>query len=364
MTDFLGGIVSVIIALIIFSILVIIHEFGHFIIAKKNGIFVEEFSVGMGPLVLSKKYNETLYSIRLFPLGGFCRMLGEEEEHTDERAFTNKSVLARMAVIVAGPFFNIAFAFIVMICLTLSSGFAQTTITNLDNKYPAAKSGLQVGDEIKKLDNQKILVYEDYQLIMMTASGKEMEVEVERNGEKKTFFITPEISEQTGQYILGFTPLIKNGTFAEDIEGYQKAGFFETIGVSFNKMIFLVKSTIIGFIRLVTLNVSSEEIAGPIGIVDVVGDTFEESIKISIGTAVVNMFSMAALLSANLGVLNLFPIPAMDGGRFVFLVIEGIRRKPINREKEGLINFIGFVLLMAFMVFVAYNDIMRIFTSA
>lgn len=356
------SIFSIVISIIVFSILVIVHEFGHFIIAKKNGILVEEFAVGMGPLVVSKQFGETLYSIRAFPLGGFCRMLGEDDDCKDNRAFNSKGVWGRISVIFAGPFMNFLFAFVILFWLISTSGFIEPVVANLTDGFSAKQVGIEVGDRITKINGQKVYVYQDFELTMQGINPEEnLEIEVDRNGEKLDFSVKPLYSENSKGYVVGFQPTLKKGPFAKNMEGYQQATLFETAKNSFNMMNFYVRSVVVGFVRLFTFNVSTDEIAGPIGIVKVVGEGYEQGLKTSFMDAVKNVASLGALLSANLGVLNLFPIPAMDGGRLLFLLIEAIRRKPINQEVEGRIHFAGFVLLMAFMVFIAYSDISKIF---
>lgn len=359
---FTDRIFPVLVALLVFSILVVVHEFGHFILAKKNGVKVEEFAVGMGPILFSKKGKETLYSVRALPLGGFCRMMGEDDGCEDERAFNQKGILARISIIVAGPFMNFIFAFLLIGALLSCYGFYEPVILSLKEGYSAQEAGLEKGDRILSVDGESVLVYQDLQMIMEGMTGEAIEVVVERNGERMAFEVIPKTDPNTGRYILGFVPDAKTALFdSEELPGYSKASVWETAKTSLKTMLFYVRSTVTGFIRIFTFDVPKEEISGPIGIIEVMGDYYEEGMKVSVWEAVGNMASLAALLSANLGALNLFPIPAMDGGRLLFLLIEAVRRKPINPEKEGMIHFAGFVLLMAFMVFIAYNDISRIF---
>lgn len=358
---FTDTLVPILVALLVFSILVVVHEFGHFILAKKNGIKVEEFAVGMGPMLFSKQGKETLYSVRALPLGGFCRMLGEDSGCDDKRAFNNKSVLARISVIVAGPFMNFILAFLLIGFLLSVNGFIQPVVARLTEGYSAQEVGLQPGDKIISLDGQTVAVYQDFQMIMDQVDGSPIEIVIKRNGQKQTYEITPKIDQNTGRYVLGFMPQSRNGLLAEDIPGIERASILEMAEASFDTMVFYIRSTVSGFFQIFTFHVSKDEISGPIGIIQVMGDYYEEGMKESVFDAVKNMMALGALLSANLGALNLFPIPAMDGGRLLFLIIEGIRKKPINPEKEGMIHFAGFVLLMAFMVFIAYNDIVKIF---
>ena len=361
--NFLSSIGSIILSLLVFSLLVVIHEFGHFIVAKKSGVWVQEFSVGMGPMLVSKKIGETLYSIRLLPIGGFCRMLGEEADDMDrsQRAFNAKSVPIRMAIMAAGPIMNFVLAFVLVFLLTGSSYIIYPVIEKVTAGSPAEEAGLMQGDRITEINGQNVYIYEDLQLIMAGNRGEEITVTIERNGEEITKAITPVQSAETGGYIMGFNPLLENGLFAEDIEGYQRAGIWDTLKTSFYTVIYFIKQIVIGLVRIFTMNVTSEEVSGPIGIVQVIGNTYEAGMQYSFLVAMQNVAYLAALLSANLGAMNLLPIPALDGGRLLFLIIEAIRRKPIPPEREGLITFAGFAVLMLLMVVVAFNDIVKLF---
>lgn len=339
----------IIIALIVFSILIVIHEFGHYIAAKKSGVMVEEFAIGMGPKLLGKQIGETLYSIRLFPIGGYCKMLGEDDSCNDEKAFGNKSVYKRMIIVVAGAFMNFLLAFIIVFAIISGNGFRTLEVKELVSLYPAQEAGIQVGDIIKKIDNQKIRIYEDLTMTMLQNKGENIMLTVQRGDELIDFSITPKMSEEdSSRMLIGFTSEIKKGSVFENM--YQ----------SYWTLSMYIKYTIVGFFQLVTGQVSPKDMSGPIGITDTMGNAFREGLKYSVLEAIENIANLAALISVNLGVLNLLPLPALDGGRFVFLLIEAIRRKPISAEKEGMVHFIGFVALMILAVFVAYNDLIRI----
>ncbi|MBS4960945.1 MAG: RIP metalloprotease RseP [Clostridiales bacterium] len=357
----LGNVLPIFIALIVFGSLVTVHEFGHFITAKKAGIFVEEFAIGMGPAIFSKRWGDTVYSLRILPIGGYCRMLGEDEDEADERAFNQKSVPKRMAVIFAGPFMNFLFAFGLIFCLLGMSGFRTTTVTSVAEGYPAAQAGILPGDRIVSINGERVGVFEDIQLILDGNGTNPVDVKVKRGDQTVQFQFVPEYSPQNQGYILGVVSAVKNGPFSNEIEGAPQAGLIETGVYSVNTMWFYLKSTVVGFIRLFQMKISPDELMGPIGIVQVVGDSYTSGLQYGLKDALLNVVNLAAILSVNLGAINLFPIPAMDGGRLLFLIIEGIRRKPMDREKEGIVHFAGFVLLMSFMVFVAYQDVLRIF---
>ncbi len=355
-------IIYILITLLIFSVIVVVHEAGHFAVAKLNGILVEEFAVGMGPIVFSKQVGETLYSVRAFPLGGFCRMLGEEDDSNDNRAFNNKSVMARMAVIFTGPLMNFIFGFVAVFIVTaLAQATPLPVVSDVLENGNAINQGLEKGDRIIKLNNESINTYQDLYLYLDGVKGNEdITVLVKRGNERKELLITPKFNSDTNSYIIGFKPLVKTGLLTEKVEGYESMTITETVSESVNTLVYYVKSVIVGFVRLFTLKLSADDISGPIGIVNVVGETVETGIKYSVFSVIKSLLVIIALLNVNLGVINLFPIPAMDGGRLVFLAIEGLRRKPFDREKEGFVHFTGFVLLIIFMFWVAYNDIIKI----
>ncbi len=358
------SVIYILLTLLIFSVLVVVHEAGHFAVAKLNGIYVEEFSVGMGPLIFSKTIGDTMYSIRALPLGGFCRMMGEDEDSSDSRSFNNKSVLARIAVVFTGPLMNFIFAFIaVFIVAATAQSVIEPIVGEVIKDSNAINQGLEEGDRIVKVNNQSINTYQDLYFALYDAGGSDLDVVVERDGQKVSLTITPVYNEEQQEYIIGFRPEVKTGLFADKVEGYDSVTFIDTVKESVYTLVYYVKSVVVGFVRLFTLRLSPEEVAGPIGIVQVVGDTVETGMSYSIWSVVKSLLTLSALLSVNLGVINLFPIPAMDGGRLVFLFIEGLRGKPFDREKEGMVHFIGFVLLILFMFLVASNDVFRIFSG-
>ncbi len=356
----MSGSFSVILSFIVFTVLVLIHEYGHFIIARKNGILVEEFAIGMGPIILKKQKGDTLYTIRLLPLGGFCRMLGEDSADSDERSFNNKSTWARMAVVVMGPVMNFIFSFIIVFALAAS---AKAMIFPIVSDYVegsnAQISGLEIGDKIIKIDGEGIGTYQELFLVLDGTKGKKLDVIVERDGKKHNLSIQP-VRSSDNRWLIGFKPTIKTGLFAPVADGFEKVELGETLLDSVYTMRYYIKSVVIGFVRLFTFNISPEEIAGPIGIVQLMGETVNDGLQESVSSGIRSLMTIAALLSTNLGAINLFPIPAMDGGRLVFLAIETVRGKGIDGNKEGAIHFIGFVLLMVFMAIIASNDILRL----
>ena len=436
------NIIGIILAIFIFSILVLFHEFGHYIVAKKCGIWVIEFSIGMGPRLWSVKKGETIYSIKALPLGGSCQMYGEdadEEKLTEQkdRAFGSKSVWKRIAVVAAGPVFNFIMALVIAIGIIIAGGADKPYVLEVEEGSPAEKAGLKENDVITKYDGATIYMGRDISLREFTSSRKEsddIDVEYKRDGKKYKTVITP---EGTKKYMIGIqyysdatectvSYATKDGAFEKaggrtgdvivsvngneiksgaeyteyiadnPVDGSEmtyvvkrknkevelkvspketmyyttklyynvareKVGVLGTVKYSLALFRYNVNMVVQSLKMMFTGKVSTEEVSGPIGIVTVIGDTYKTSVLDGIKYVILNLSSLTLMLSANLGVMNLLPIPALDGGRLVFLFIEAIRRKPVDREKEGFVHFVGFVLLMLLMVFLFYNDIRKLF---
>lgn len=343
---------SVLIAIIIFSIVVLFHELGHFLLAKANGIRVNEFSLGLGPTLFGIKKGETLYSIKLLPFGGACMMEGEDEESSDERAFGKKPVWGRMSVVFAGPFFNFIMAFIFALILLGSIGYDRPVIGGVIDGYAAQEAGLKEGDEIQKLNGHSIHFYREISAYSTFHAGEAVTVVYLRDGEKIQTTLVPKYDEETGRYLYGFI-----GSAVR-----QKGSVAETVINSLYEVKYWIDMTLQSIRMLVTGGASINDLSGPVGIVANIGDTYQKSVKNDgYFYAFLNMLNWAILLSANLGVMNLLPLPALDGGRLVFLVVEAIRRKPIPQEKEGWVHAIGIVLLLSLMVLVMFNDIRKLF---
>ncbi len=343
---------GIILALLLFSFIVFFHEFGHFLLAKLNKIDVSEFAIGMGPAIFSKEYKGTKYAIRIFPIGGYCAM-GEDEEATDSPGnFNNKSVWARMAVIVAGAVFNFILALIFSIILVGMTGYDKPVISEVDEGYPAAEAGMLPGDEIVKMNDEHINIFREITMYNQFHQGEETEITFLRDGEKHQVVLTPKLDEELGYKRFGFSG-----------GGYQKANVFTAVQYGTYEVMFWIETTLDSLRMLITGQVGADQLSGPVGIVDVVGDTYEQSKEYGVFVVVAQMMSLAILLSANLGVMNLLPLPALDGGRLVFLIVEAIRGKRVPPEKEGYVHGLGMLLLLALMVFVLYNDIVRIFVK-
>lgn len=339
-----------IIAALVFGLIVFIHELGHFLLAKRNGVYVEEFSIGMGPTLVSFTKNETKYSLKLLPIGGSCAMLGEDESSSDERAFGNKSVGARISIIIAGPVFNFILAFLLSLFLVGVNGCAVPAIGEVLPASAAEEAGLMPGDTIHKMNKTRTDNFSEIVLYMtMHQESKPIKVTYTRDGKTATTVVTP-VKTADNRYSIGIAQ-------APNVKGNPG----QIIKYSAIEVKYWVKATVQSLGKLVTGNVKSDELSGPIGIFNMIGDTYTAAKPSGTMIMLAMLCNISILLSANLGVMNLLPIPALDGGRLLFLIIEAVRGKKMSADKEGMVHFIGFCALMLLMAFVFFNDIKNIF---
>lgn len=341
---------KIVIAIVIFSIIILFHELGHFLLAKANGIRVNEFCLGLGPTIIGFQKGETKYSLKLLPFGGACMMEGEDEESADDRAFGKKSVWARISVVAAGPIFNFIMAFVFSFILLSNNGYDLPMLADVSEGYPAEAAGMQAGDVIVKLDNTRIHFFRDISAYTQFHPGETVTVTYERDGERYETELTPMYNEEYGYYMYGFLG---------STERYQ-GNVLETLKYSFYEVKYWISATLNSLKALVTGQVSVNDMSGPVGIVDMIGDGYEQSVSVSYFAAFLQMLYITIFLSANLGVMNLLPLPALDGGRLLFMIIEVIRGKRVDPDKEGMVHFIGMMLLFALMIFVLFNDVKRI----
>lgn len=344
---------TIIYFILILGIVVLIHEFGHFIFAKKAGIYVYEFSIGMGPQLFKfhRKNDETEYSIRLLPIGGYVQMAGEdmEEEESDipkEKQMTNKKWYQRFLTIIAGILFNFLLAIVIFFIVGLVNGVPTdtTTVAEVTKDSAALEAGLQSGDVIEKI-NGKTILSSDHLMLLVQVNGKEtMDVVVDRDGKEVALEITPKKVEVDDQvtYQYGFS---LNNTVVHN--------FFVAVKYGFTKMFSLLHQMIliIGYLIIGKLSLSS--LAGPVGIYTVVEQSAEAGLM--------SLVYLVGFLSLNVGFINLLPIPAFDGGRILFLIIEKIKGSRVNPKVENTIHALGFIFLMILMVLITYNDIVRLF---
>lgn len=342
--------------ILIFGTIVLAHEFGHYLLAKVNGIHVIEFAIGMGPKLVGFHRNGTDYVIRLLPIGGACMFEGEDglneaEGGPSPNSFNAAPVWARISSVVAGPLFNFILAFLLGLVLVGFSGSDKPVILGVMDGYPAKEAGMEPGDLVIRMNGERIFLAREIYINTYLNGEAAMDIEYERNGEIISTKLVPKYNEETGRYLLGLQG------YGETVE----AKGLEIFKYAYYEVRYSMKSTLKSLLMLVQGKASKEDVSGPIGIAQVIGDVAEQSSPYGPMVMMLNLSSIALLLSVNLGVLNLLPLPALDGGRLVFMLIEAVRGKPIPPEKEGMVHFAGFVVLMVLMVVVMYNDIVRLF---
>ena len=373
-------IIPILIFVLILSIVIFVHELGHYIFAVRAGIFVEEFALGMGPKIFGfygKKKSAypkpeaedgeyTLYSLRMFPIGGFCKMRGQDEDVPDDpEAMNNKPVFSRIKVIAGGSIMNFVLAFVLFFALVMLRGFPVAEVTALREDMPGYNAGLLVGDRITHINGTRVTLYEDFVFMLDTSGGQELDVRVRRGAQTYDFSITPVMGEQ-GNFLIGFRPGRRFGILQERF--YDPDFPFYRVGVGEG---LVTSAEMIGFhirapFRLLARFIAGQPlpegggVMGPIGIGGVITEIYQDVIVHGVLDTVLTMLFFTALLSAVLGVMNLLPIPALDGARLVFLFLEAIRKKPVAPEREAMVHFVGIVTLLLLAVFIAYRDIARL----
>ncbi|MBQ5911202.1 MAG: site-2 protease family protein [Clostridia bacterium] len=332
------------IAVLVFVVLIIIHEFGHFIAAKICGVRVNEFAVGFGPKLFKKKFGETVYAVNLVPLGGYCAMEGEDESSTDERAFCNKGPLKRLFIVVNGAVFNLILGLIIVaITLIPSEKFSSTTVAKFTDTAVSSQHGLEVGDEILSVDGRKIFSTYDLSYAFTGVEDGTVDMTVKRDGQK--------VELQN----------VKFQTEKENDISYVKVDFY-VLGVektpltfitqTFNTAIANCRVVWFSLIDLITGKYGLSAMSGPVGITAAIGSVAKENLF--------NILPIMALITINLGIFNLLPLPALDGGRILFILIELITRKPVPQKYEGLVHTVGLVLLLGLMLLITAKDIISL----
>lgn len=354
---------TIILFVIIFGVIVLSHEFGHFIVAKKNGIHVVEFAMGMGPTLFHVDRGGTKYSVKLLPFGGACMFEGEdglEEEKKKEQggdtdvggSFLEAPVWVRIATIFAGPFVNLLLGFLIALILVAYRGTDLPVIQMVSEGSAAEEAGLQAGDVITRMNGEKIHVYREVRLnSMLNSDGKDFSISYLRDGEEHSVVLTPRYSEEDDRYYIGLM----------GVGEYAACRGFSVIRYGFYESEFVVKNTIKSLQLLVTGKLGKDDVSGPVGVASYVGETYETAKEYGFVTVLMSMLELVVILSINIGIMNLLPLPALDGGRLVFLFVEVIRGKPVPPEKEGFVHMAGLILFFLLMIFVMYNDIMRLF---
>ena len=425
-----------VIAVIIFSVVILIHELGHFLLAKKNHIEVVEFSLGMGPRIISTVKGGTRYSVKLLPLGGSCAMAGEDAEDDSPGTFNSAPVWGRIAVVAAGPVFNFLLAFVLSVIIVGCIGYDPATVLQVTEGSAAEKAGLKEGDVITEYQGYHIDLGKDlyvYSYLNELKEGETIHLKVKRDGKEQEISYKPDVNVR---YLLGFNrsdvnsmtveslikgmPLEEAGLEAGDVitkiggrsvhiwndislynlthseekeveitykrdgkthtavleprqkEGdtapllgvtggkMERPGFFGTLKYGAYTVKYWIDYTVDSLRMLVTGRVGMKDLSGPVGIVSAVDGVYQEAAPAGLSVIILNLMNIGILITANLGVMNLLPLPALDGGRLVFLIIEAIRGKRVSPDKEGMVHFAGFALLMVLMVVVMFNDIMKL----
>lgn len=324
--------------IVVFALVIAIHEFGHFIVAKLSGVKVHEFALGMGPRLLHLTKGETEYTLRLFPIGGYVRMEGEDEDSDDARSFGKQPGWVKIAIVVAGAIMNFVLAIVVFTIYSYGIGTPTTVIDKVIEDLPAQEAGLLPGDDIVAVNHNKTKSWNNITDEISVSSKEQIKVTVKRNEQEKEYTIKPTVDEKDNRLIIGIQPESEKSVPAAIKGG---ASTFVSVG----KGMFGLLGNIF------TGNFNKDDVSGPIGIVYAVGAISKQGL--------LPVLFFTGLISMNLGIFNLLPIPALDGSRAVFIILEVLRGKPMDPNKEGFIHMVGFVLLILLMIVVAYNDIIK-----
>ncbi|MDD4601733.1 hypothetical protein SDC9_06233 [bioreactor metagenome] len=338
--------ITVIATIFVFGLLILFHELGHFITAKLVGMRVDEFAIGFGPKLVSWKRGETLYSLRIIPLGGFNKIAGmDPEAEQDEQSFAAKPIWARMLVIVAGSTMNFVLPILLLAGVFFSAGIdtpsTEAVIGSILPDKPAARAGLVTGDRILAVNDSQIGEWRDFVEVVQGNAGNQLKISYERNGQISNISMVPEYDQKANRGIVGIMPQIHN---------YQP-NLFESMGLAVKQTYLVAASMVVGIAQMITGQISAD-VAGPIGVVQMTGEVAQ--------MGMIPLLQFAAFLSINLGLINLLPVPMLDGGHVVTLAIEGIRGKPLSSSKMQAIQMIGLVLLMMLMIMATFKDVARL----
>ncbi len=335
----------VLLTILIFGIIILLHEFGHFMVAKLNDVKVNEFSMGMGPKLFSFGKGETRYSLRLLPIGGFVSMEGEDDSSEDARAFCKKPVSRRILIVVAGACMNLILGFLVLLMVYFPQERIPTNVIyGFQEDAVSSQYGLQAGDEILKINGRTIMTENDISFAMLHNDSPVMDFVVRRDGEKVTL---SDVQFQTREGEDG------EQLYIDFILTSKENGFFSTLDYCFRKAVSLGKLVWVSLVDLVTGRAGFDQLTGPVGVGSAIGEAASYGWE--------SLLILVAFLTINVGIFNLLPLPALDGGRLLFLLIEAVRRKPVNPKYEAYIHGVGLLLLFALMIFVTLKDIWRLF---
>ena len=349
----------IIIAIIIFGILIAIHEFGHFMAAKLCGVKVEEFAIGMGPALFKKQKGETVYALRILPIGGFCAMAGEDEESDDPRAFTNQGFWKKFVILCAGSFMNLVLGIVlILIMYAGAQAFVTPTIDHFMDGCPyEGDEAMQAGDTFYSIDGQRIYLVSDVSSFLMRGDGV-YDIVMLRDGEKvelKDFALTTKT----------YAEYANEGPKYGFVFGYTEATFGTKLEYTWNTTLEFSRLVWLGLGDLINGKVGLKDMSGPVGIVDMMNEVGQQAE--SAKAAADNLLYISAFIAVNLAIMNMLPIPALDGGRvflmIVTVIIEAVSRKKLDPKYEGYIHLGGMVLLLGLMALVMYNDIAKLITG-
>jgi len=347
--------------IIVLGVLIFVHEFGHFLVARLCGVGVEKFSLGFGPRIVGRKIGLTDYRISAIPLGGYVKMVGDEPDAEVPAellplSFTHKSLTRRFLIVAAGPVFNLLLAVVIFYVLFLVSGtfILQPTVGKISPESPAARSELKSGDRIIAIEGQTVNTWEEMALRITASGGKTLALTVRRNGQQLEVAVTPEqrkahniFGEETLRYVIGIT----SGGDAKAVE----LGPIDAMVQSIIQTYEITRLTVLSIVKLIQGSVSAKTLGGPLMIAEMAGQQAKE------GTS--NLVFFIGLLSINLAILNFLPIPVLDGGHLMFFTVEAIMRRPLSLRAREIAQQTGIFILILLMIFVFYNDISRIFFS-
>lgn len=361
---------TIIFAILFFSLIIFVHELGHFLAARFFKVTVHEFSIGMGPAIVSWGKKQTKYSIRAIPVGGFCKMEGEDEVSEDEGSFSRKPWYARLIILASGAAMNILLGFITCVIYiavsTSHSGIVATTeiqsvvtedyvMKNIQSDARIVAKGdvenyIQPGDRIIEVNGSDVNIKRDMDFALMRGGAKPLNIVVERGGEEHSFTVNPYVIEaKDGTQVPMLGVVMKS----------EKPGFFNVLHESLFQTIWMGKTVFVSLGMLISGEAGMKDVSGPVGVVSTMSNAAQDGGII----ALINLLMLGSLISVNIGIMNLLPLPALDGGRILFVIIEAIRRKPIPPEKEGIVHFVGLILLLGLMIFATWNDIMRLISG-
>lgn len=336
-------ILTVIGSLLILSIFISVHELGHFCVGKLFHFKIKEFSIGMGPKIFEKQGRDSSFSMRAFPIGGMCQFNGEDEEAENEESFNSHPAWQRLLVVLAGPVMNILLAFLLAFLFFLFYGKSLPKIQSfISEEQPAYKSGLQIGDIIEKVNGEEIVYFNEATSLIRDADSNDLVIGVIRDNKTRDVLVSSVYNEEYGYNYLGITMEYSNVTVP----------FFKCFPQAFKYIFCVFKETIRFFGNLFSGKVQSTDIAGPVGTVAYISNSFKYGFD--------SIVNLGILINVSLGIMNILPLPALDGGRLIFILIEIVFKKPVSRDKEGMVHFIGLILLFALIIFLSYNDIVNL----